>query len=169
MSIEDLQKKILEAGVVPEEAVKQMEQWQAVPAGASEAIGEADLKKVRALRGDLELRGLPSIRETIPDLKKIMSNTRKVNLSVQQLTLNNVTAGVDRLDRYLFQIPKNQDSYNALSSVLRPMTALHDPTKESPESDRHITAVSLIYTDQTPTHWFCETEAVGKKTIIKGR
>jgi hypothetical protein len=170
MQNDDLQKKIMEAGIVPEGAVKQMEQWQAVPVGASENVGEADLKKVRNLRSDLELRGLPSIREAVMDIKKIMEKGRTVLLKVDNLAFTVEDVGMDRLDRYIFEIPTDsRSSYDLLSKALRPMTALIDNGRAEPENNRHITAVSLLYTDEVPTHWFCETEAKGKKTIIKGR
>jgi len=167
----ELQDKILQAGIVPKQAVAQMEQWQTSPAGSAEKVGEADIDKVRSLRGDLELRGLPTIRESLMDLKKLMDKSRPVSLINQPASLIGAMAGVDRLDRYIFEIPRTDAVlHENLTALLRPMTTIIDLSRDAPEDERRIIAVSLLYNDKTPTHLFCETESVGgNNTIIRGK
>jgi hypothetical protein len=167
----EVQDKILQAGIVPKQAVAQMEQWQTSPAGSAAKVGEANIDKVRSLRGDLELRGLPTIRESLMDIKKLMDRARPVNLINKPASLIGAMAGVDRLDRYIFEIPRTDAVLHAnLTSLLRPMTTIIDSSRNEPEDERRIIAVSLLYNDTTPTHLFCETEtAVGNDTIIRGK
>lgn len=172
---EKLQDKLLEAGIIPENAVKQMEQWQQVPEGSAEKIGAFDPAKIKALREDLELQGLPTLRETVLDVDKIMEKGRPVNLSHSGgLTVNGVTAGVDVLKRYIFAIPRTQEAYNMISVMMRPLTQLTDDSLEPPLNKRMITAVSVLYStvaegQSVPTHWFCETEARGEGSILRAR
>jgi hypothetical protein len=171
---EKLQDKLLEAGIIPENAVRQMEQWQQVPEGSAEKIGEFDPSKVKALKEDLELQGLPTLRETVLDVDKIMENGRPVGLSHSGLTVNGVTAGVDVLKRYIFAIPRTQEEYNTVSVMMRPLTQLTDDSLEAPLNKRMITSVSVLYEtiaegQSVPTHWFCETEARGEESILKAR
>lgn len=127
----------------------------------SSEVGEPDVDKVRALRGDLELRGLPSVKEAILDIKKIMSQSVPVDLYNGSDSLSDVQAGVDRLDRYIFEIPtEDKGLYEGLSSLLRPMSKIWN---KADERERMIVGVSLIYSTDAqkrnvPTHWFCETE-----------
>ena len=107
---------------------------------------------------------------TDDDIKKVMERARPVTLDHDMvMVLQDVEAGVDRLDRYIFEIPQDRETYIQLSNLLRPMTRIHDGHRDPPENERHITSVSLLYKDTSPSHWFCETEARGKTTIIRGR
>ena len=157
----DLQKKIAQAGMVPANAVAQMEQWKTTEEGMSKEVGEADLDKVRALSDELELKGLPSVKEALLDIKKIMNQAVLVDLVNADTVLTDVTAGIDRLDRYIFEIPTvDQTAFNALSFLLRPMTVI---LNREDNRERMIVGVSLIYSTDAekrnvPTHWFCETE-----------
>ena len=171
----ELMDQMLDAGIFSKEAVAQMEQWQTMPAGSAEKVGEFDPKKIAALREHLEIRGLPQLRETVLDIKKIMKASRMVALLHDALGMPEVEAGVDRLGRYIFVIPKVEQDYNMLSILLRPMTRLRDTFLPEPRDRRMITAVSVLYAtikkgeEPRPTHWFCETEAKGEETIIRGR
>jgi hypothetical protein len=146
-----------------------------MPAGSAEKVGKFDPKKVEALREHLEIRGLPQLRESILDIKKLMKNARSVALLHDALGIPEVPAGVDRLGRYIFAIPEKEQDYNMLSVLLRPMTRLRDTELPEPRDRRMITAVSVLYAtrkkgeEPVPTHWFCETEAKGEETIIRGR
>lgn len=169
----NLRDKVLEAGIVPENAVSQMEQWQAVPQGSAAKVGEFDQKKVDALKEDLELKALPVLHESVLDIKKIMEKAKSVMLIHKPLALQ-AEAGRDRLGRYIFAIPDNETDYNALSAMMRPLTHLTDNELTSPRNNRIITAVSVLYAtieegqESVPTHWFCETEAKGEETIVRG-
>jgi hypothetical protein len=172
-----LQDKLLDAGVIPENAVKQAEQWQAVPEGTSKKIGEFSLEKIKDLKEELEIQRLPTLRESVLDLGKIMAEGRPVKLAHPPLSSPSVHAGVDRLGRYIFEIPHEEQEYNLLSTLLRPMTTLHDQALEPPRDRRMITTVSVIYQTierqkqkhSVPTHWLCETEAQGEESILRGR
>lgn len=178
MSDKDLRTRTMEAGIVPKEAVSQMEQWQTMPEGSADQVGEADLQKVNRLRADLELQRLPTLRETVLDVEKIVREGRPVDLKHGDLSMNGAHAGVDRLGRYVFEIPQVEGSYNLLSVLLRPMTVLTDNELPVPRNKRSITTVSVLYRTveqgnkqrvSVPTHWFCETEAKGEDTIVRGR
>jgi len=171
---EKLQDKLLESGIIPENAVRQMEQWQQVPEGSAEKIGEFDPAKVQDLKEDLELQGLPTLRETVLDVDKIMERGRPVGLSHSGLVVNGVVAGVDVLKRYIFAIPRTQEAYNTISILMRPLTRLQDDELAPPLNQRIITSVSVLYStiaegQSVPTHWFCETEARGEESVLKAR
>ena len=148
--------KIAQAGIVPKQAVEQMEQWQSIPEGTASEVGEGSLEKVRSLRDDLELQGLPAVRESLLDIRKLMEQARPVDLFHPPLSVSGAFAGVDRLKRYVFAIPDDRLLYNQLSAIIRPMTKIADRSLERP---RMISSVSLVYNKDIPTHWFCETEA----------
>jgi hypothetical protein len=165
---------LLDAGIVPKNAVQQMEQWQQVPEGSADKVGDANAAKVAALRDELELQSLPTLRETVLDVDKIVSNGRQVNLSHGGLVVNGIQAGVDVLKRYIFPIPRTQEEYNTISVMMRPLTRLEDDSLEAPLNQRMITEVSVLYStvkegESIPTHWFCVTEAKGEETILKAR
>ena len=179
MSDKDLRTKTMEAGIVPKDAVSQMEQWQTMPQGSADQVGEADLEKVNKLHYDLELQRLPTLRESVLDVDKIVAKGSEVLLSHGEFLLKNTIAGVDRLGRYIFEIPADERSYTQLSTMLRPMTILMDNGLPVPRNRRSITVVSVLYRTieqgknknkvSVPTHWFCETEAKGEETIVRGR
>ena len=169
-----LQSKLLDSGIIPKNAVQQMEQWQQVPEGSADKVGEFAPEKVRALKEELELQTLPTLRETVLDVDKIMAAGRPVGLSHSGLVVNGVIAGVDVLRRYIFAIPKKQEEYNTISILMRPLTRLEDNTLAPPLNQRIITEVSVLYStveegESVPTHWFCVTEARGEETILKAR
>jgi hypothetical protein len=169
-----LQDKLLDAGILPKNAVQQMEQWQQVSQGSAQKIGEFDPSKIKNLREDLELQGLPTLRETLLDVGKIMKNGRPVGLSHGGLAVNGVTAGVDVLKRYIFAIPRSQAEYNTISVMMRPLTQLTDDSLTPPLNKRTITSVSVLYStiaegQSIPTHWFCETEARGEENVLRAR
>jgi hypothetical protein len=171
----EVRDKMLEAGIVPKNAVGQMEQWQSMPAGSAEKVGEADLQKVQALREEMELKALPVLHETMLDIDKIMKAGHDVTLTHEPLKVT-CWCGVDRLGRYVFAIPQTQDLYNTLSVMMRPLTIMDDPHQRPPRDIRRITAVSVLYKTievgktkkSVPTHWFCMTEAEGEDHVIKG-
>lgn len=140
-------------------------------------VGEADLEKVASLSTDLELRRLPTIRESILDVDDIVSKGRSVTLKHDPLYVDGVLAGVDRLGRYIFPIPSVETDYNLLSALLRPLTVLTDIALPVPRHLRRISSVSVLYRTvvsknknaSVPTHWFCETESAGENTVVKGR
>ena len=172
-----LQDKLLDAGIIPKNAVQQMERWQSVPAGSAGSVGEADPGKVRGLRKELDLQRLPTLRESILDVDSIVSKGRSVALKHGPLYVDGALAGVDRLGRYIFPIPQSETEYNLMSTLLRPMTTLTDAALPVPRHLRTITVVSVLYRTveqdnqrvSKPTHWFCETEAGGEHTVVKGR
>lgn len=169
-----LQGKLLDAGIVPRNAVQQMEQWQTVPKGSADKVGEFTPEKIAALREELEIQTLPTLRETVLDVDKIMKAGRPVNLGHSGLVVNGVTAGVDVMKRYIFQIPNKQDWYDMLSVLMRPLTTLVDESLPPPRNHRTITEVSVLYAtveegESIPTHWFCVTEARGEESILRAR
>lgn len=166
--------KLLDAGIIPKNAAQQMEQWQNIPEGSADKVGKFAPEKINALREDLELQALPTLRETVLDVDKIMESGRPVNLSHSGLVVNGVTAGVDVLKRYIFAIPDTQEAYNTLSVLMRPLTRLQDDELTPPLNQRMITAVSVLYATveegtSIPTHWFCETEARGEESMLRAR
>lgn len=170
-----LQDRLLDAGIIPKNAAKQMEQWQSVPEGSSEKVGSFSPKKISSLKDDLELRGLPTLHETILDVDKIMEKSRPVTLSHSGgLVVRGVPAGVDVLKRYIFAIPDTQESYNTVSVLMRPLTTLQDDELAPPRNKRVITEVSVLYStvsegESVPTHWFCVTEARGEESVLRAR
>lgn len=169
-----LRDKILDAGIVPKNAVRQMEQWQNLPQGSSDKIGKFSKSKVERLRDDLDLQSFPTLKETVLDVDKIMEKSRPVNLINGGLSVT-VLAGVDLLNRYIFEIPKTRSEYNSLSVMMRPTTTLVDDAVDPPRNRRQIIEVSVLHSTVTegksiPTHWFCSTEAFeGEESIVKGR
>jgi hypothetical protein len=166
--------RVLDSGIIPKNAVAQMEQWQQVPEGSAEKVGEFAPEKIQALREDLELQTLPTLRETVLDVDKIVAEGRPVNLSHGGLVVNGVTAGVDVLKRYIFEIPRTQEAYNTISILMRPLTQLVDDSLREPLNKRTITEVSVLYStvregESIPTHWFCVTEARGEESVLKAR
>lgn len=164
-----LRDQILESGMIPKTAVSQMEQWQTIPQGSSEKVGEFDPKKVKALKEDIELSRMPVARETVLDLKRIMSKQRQVELFNPPEAVPNAKAGVDRLGRYYIAIPREQASRSELTSIIRPLTALIDCHLPKPRHRRVISNVSVIYNGEVPTHWLIETDAPDEEHIIKAR
>lgn len=169
-----LQDKLFGAGILPEGAVKQMEQWQTVRGGSSKKMGRFNPRKIYDLREDLELQALPVLRETILDLDKIMSRSRSVRLSFADTTIEGISAGVDILKRYIIQIPDTAVEYHMLSAVVRPMAEIWDQVLRPPSDNRTITDVSVLYStiregESVPTHWFCSTESPGEETLVRSR
>ncbi|MFW9801150.1 MAG: hypothetical protein ACFFFC_00735 [Candidatus Thorarchaeota archaeon] len=175
MSSRDLKDAIMGAGIVPKNAVAQMERWQTMPAGSSSRVGPANVNKVQELKDDLDLCLAPICRESILDIKKLMEEARPVDLIFDNLTVLGVLAGVDRLGRYIIEIG-DSDENDLITSLIHPFTKIMDMSLEPPKHYRTITAVSLICKTErrgksqvsVPTHWFCETESEGEETIIKG-
>jgi len=169
-----LRDKILDAGIVPKNAVQQMEQWQNLPQGSVDKIGKFSRSKVERLKNDLDLQSFPALRETVLDVDKLMDKARLVSLSHVGLTVQ-VYAGVDILNRYIFLIPETRGEYNTLSVMMRPSVILVDYSIDPPRNERQITEVSALHSTieegkSVPTHWFCTTEALeGEESIIKGR
>jgi hypothetical protein len=171
----DIQTKIMEAGIVPENAVTQMENWKTMPNGSSLEVKRPDIKKVDRLRDELEIQQLPVSSEAMFDVKKIMGESRPVNLFYGSLKILGVLAGVDRLNRYIIKIP-DLDTEMILTSLMHPCTILVDFSLSPPENLRTITSISVIANTiqkrkrklSTPTHWLCETESAGKENYIKG-
>lgn len=136
-------------------------------------IGRTSLEKVEALKIDFELQRSPTLRENVLDVKKIMKKGRYVHLKHDPLSMIDVYAGMDRLGRYIFEIPDKEQHYNLLSTLLRPLTLLTDNGLDFPESERFITAVFALYHTveqdkqkvSVPTHWFCETVVETKKQL----
>jgi hypothetical protein len=160
----DLKNKLMEAGIIPEGPVKQMEQWQQLPAGSSQRIGQFDQAKVDRLKDDLELNGLPKVRETVVDAHKIVERAVKDghvwSFINPPLMVSGVPGGRDRMGRLLVPIPMGDMlMYNQLSAVMRAMTYVRD--KDGKEFK--IKSVELLYTDKIPTHWFVELEDVKEK------
>lgn len=168
---DELQKKLLEAGIMPQNAVKQMEQWQRVPSGSAEHLGEFSPDKIEALREDLEARNLPTLRETILDVDKIMSRGRTVLVSRRGVYSLTCKAGIDILKHYIFEIPKHLETYRQLATVLRAGSSIVDQFVDPfPQT---ITDVSVLYATispgvSEPTHWFCAVEP-GKTVVMRRR
>lgn len=167
MSNKPLQDSLLEAGIIPKNAVWQMEQWKAVPKGSTSKVGEFSIDRVNALREDIGLRQLPELRETILDVGKLLKEARPVVLVCRPLTVTGVPAGVDILGRYIVEIPKDsQECYNQLAAVMRNMTILHDKALKEGERNRLIVQVQVLWKTveqvnqkfEVPTHWFLTTE-----------
>lgn len=156
---QDLKDKMLEAGIIPENAVKQMEQWQTLPAGSSKKVGRFDPEKVARLKDEVELSGLPRVRETMMDARKIVEraakNEDRWTFKNPPVVLVGVLAGSDRLGRLIVPIPMgDMINYNQLSALMRPMTTVMN--KDGKEY--LIQSVELLYTDKVPTHWFVGLE-----------
>lgn len=169
-----LQDKLLDAGILPENAVRQMEQWQNVPQGSAEKIGKFDPKKVEALKEELELHQLPTLRETVLDVDKIMDKGRSVVLSHEGVYSLTRRAGVDVLKRYIFEIPRNHEEYKQVSALMRPLSVIVDDELPAPLNRRVVTEISVLYSTvkeghAVPTHWFCVTESRGEGSIVRGR
>ena len=171
---EKLQGKLLDSGIIPSNAVRQMEQWQTVPKGSADKVGEFTSEKIDALKEELEIQTLPTLKETILDVDKIVAAGRPVYLRHNSFVVNGIMAGVDVLRRYIFEIPKGRGAYNTLSMVMRPSTVLVDESLQPPQHRRVITEVSVLYAtvkegESVPTHWFCVTEADGEGSILRAR
>lgn len=169
-----LQDKLLDAGILPENAVKQMEQWQNVPAGSADKIGKFDPKKIKALKEELELNQLPTLRETILDVDKLMEKGRNVTLSHEGVYEVSLRAGIDVLKRYIFEIPRNPEEYKHVSTLMRPLSVIVDDELPEPLNRRTVTEISVLYSTvqkgtSVPTHWFCVTESSGEDSIVRGR
>jgi hypothetical protein len=167
---EKLQNKLLDAGILPQNAVKQMEQWQSVPEGSAAKVGEFSEEKIAKLREEMELQELPTLKETVLDVDKYMKEGREVRLSHSGLGITGVIAGVDALKRYIFAIPRDRKEYDLVSVFMRPLTRLEDGSLEPPLNQRVVTAVSVLYATvekgaSVPTHWFCETAADGESLV----
>ena len=161
----DLKDKLLAAGIIPEGPVKQMEQWQQLPVGSSQQIGSFYPAKVARLKDELELSGLPKVRETMMDVRKIVERAASLQSSwtfkLSPLSVTGVLAGSDRLGRLIIPIPMgDMISYNQLAHVLRPMTLAINKGGEEYE----IKGVELLYTDKIPTHWFVEIKPLEEET-----
>jgi hypothetical protein len=137
-----------------------MEQWQQLPAGSSSKIGLFDPAKVAYLKDELELSGLPKVRETLLDVHKIVEravvcqdNWKFTSASLSVVTL----AGSDRMGRLIVPIPMGDMLlYNQVSAVMRPMAQAVNKDGKVFE----VTGVVLLYTDKIPTHYFLEIEPV---------
>lgn len=169
-----LQEKLLDAGILPKNAVQQMEQWQNVPAGSSEKIGKFSPDKVKALKEELELHSLPTLRETVLDVDKVMEKGHQVTLSHEGVYKMSILAGVDILKRYIFEIPRNPEEYKQISALMRPLSVIIDDELPEPLNRRVITEISVLYSTvrqgaSVPTHWFCVTESRGEESVIRGR
>ena len=177
-----LRNRILDAGIVPPASVKEMEQWQGVPQGSADKIGSFSPEKVDRMREDLELRGLPTLHETVLDVDKIMEKSgRMVRLfNAHDLGYGDKVgyvwghAGVDILKRYIFKIPEDAEVYKSLSSRICQMSIIRDDSLEDPLNIRTITEVSVLYStieegQSIPTHWFCVTESAGEGNILRAK
>ena len=169
-----LQDKLLDAGVIPHNAVKQMEQWQSVPAGSSDRVGEFSQDKVRHLREDVELQALPAFKETLLDVDKLMKKGRHVTLFHEGAYALKCWAGVDILKRYIFQIPSDAEQYKQISGLMRPLSFLLDDSSQPPLNRRMVSEVSVLYETvedgvSIPTHWLCVTQARGEETLVRAR
>lgn len=170
-----LQNSLLEAGIIPAGSVKEMEQWQAVPNGSAEKIGEFSPQKVQGLREEIELQSLPTLRETVLDVDKIMAKGRPVTLLVEGSAKTiDVTAGVDIMQRYIVPIPQDSGTYQYVTQFMRTHAIIHDESLESPRDVRRITEISVLYSTveegaSIPTHWFCVTRSQGEESIVRGR
>lgn len=160
---QDLRDKMLAAGIIPENAVKQMEQWQMLPTGSADKIRKFDPAKVKALKDEVELSGLPRVRETIADAHKLVekaaAGNRRWAFRNPSLAVEGVLAGEDRLGRLIIPIPMgDMIAYNQLSMLMRPMTLA---TVGTNDEGLRIANVEILYTDKIPTHWFVELEPIG--------
>ncbi len=122
-------------------------------------MGQFDPAKVARLKDEVELSGLPRVRETIMDARKIVENAAKKEerwtFKNPPVVLVGVLAGMDRLGRLIVPIPMgDMITYNQLSAVMRPMTEVMN--KDGKEYA--IQSVELLYTDKIPTHWFVGLE-----------
>jgi hypothetical protein len=169
-----LQEQLLDAGILPKNGVRQMEQWQNVPAGSAGKIGKFDPAKIKALKEDLELRSMPTLRESILDVDKLINKGRMVSLSHEGVYSINCKAGVDVLKRYIFEIPRDPEEYKYISALMRPLSMIVDDALPEPFNRRVITEISVLYSTiaqgaSVPTHWFCVTESRGEESIVRGR
>lgn len=168
-----LQKSLLGAGILPTNGVKEMEQWQNVPKGSADQIGKFSTAKVKALREDLELQNLPTLRETVLDVDKLVSNGREVVLTADGASLV-VHVGVDVMGRYIFPIPTHRDQYQQLASMMRQTVTLLDDALPAPRNKRTIVEISVLYAtvdegEHEPTHWFCRADSAGEETVLRAR
>lgn len=169
-----LQDKLLDAGIIPKNAVQQMEQWQNVPAGSADKIGKFDPAKIKALREDIELHQLPTLRESFLDIDKVMEKGRDVVITHEGGYSVTCRAGVDLLRRYIIEIPRRPEEYKQISVLMRPLSMILDDELPPPRNRRTITEVSVLYAtvregQSVPTHWFCTTESGGEDSIVRGR
>jgi hypothetical protein len=175
MMSEKLQDKMLGAGIIPTGAVREMEHWGIVKKGASKRVGEFDPAKVKALKEEIELQALPTLRETVLDVDKFMDKGREVMLGHEEINgVMRVKAGIDIMKRYIFPIPRDPEEYKRIAIFMHPLAIIHDEHLEQPRDVRQITEISVLYStvDQgksVPTHWFCVTTAKGEETILRGR
>lgn len=163
--------KILDAGIVPEGPVKQMENWRMVPAGSSKAVRQASVPKVTKLREEVSLSHLPTMRETVLDISKIMREAHPVILTFNKTTQMHVPAGVDRLGRYYIEVPQEREEFQFLSPVIQTGATLLDNRLSFPRNKRTITAVNVLYETKDngisrPTHWMCESTSSGEESIV---
>lgn len=151
-----------------------MEQWRAVPEGATESLGSFERQKVHALREELGLQESPRIQESLLDIKKIMSKARLMDIGVSRdYVVRNIPAVWDRLHRLIVEIPQQPpEVYRAVCDVVRTMAIVHDVQSEVVGREwARIIAVQLLWsrvgrgdnsTQDVPTHWFCTMEFIGK-------
>lgn len=128
----ELTRKIIEAGIVPAHAVKQLKAWRQLPEDTpeeeqQEATQQQLMEFVQEI-GDLleEDSEVPELRETMPEIDALFDIKSRdcvvaVNMTPQTMTIN-IRAMTDRLDCLIFKA----DRYGELAARVGNQASIGD-------------------------------------------
>lgn len=156
----ELTRKVIEAGIVPAHAVKQLKAWRCLPDDMPEEekqeATQQQLMEFVAEIGDLleEDSEVPELRETMPEIDtlfdvKSRDCTVVVNMTPQCLTLN-IRAMTDRLNCLIFRA----DRYGEMAARVGNQAAIGDGRVFE------IIEISPLYHDKEISFYRCRVQEV---------
>jgi hypothetical protein len=156
----ELTRKIIEAGIVPAHAVKQLKAWRQLPADMpEEEKQEATQQQLMEFVGEIgelleESTEVPELRETIPGIDALFEVQSKdctvvVNMAPQSMTLN-IRAMTDRLDCLIFKA----DRYGEMAARIGNQASLGDGKVYE------ITEIAPLYHGKEVSFYRCRVQEV---------
>lgn len=156
----ELTRKIIEAGIVPAHAVKQLKAWKQLPADMpEEAKQEVTQQQLMEFVGEIgalleEDTEVPELRETMPGIDYLFEvNSRDCTVVValpHQSMVINIPAMIDRLDCLIFKA----DRYGELAARIGNQTTLGDGKVQE------ITEIAPLYHDKDVSFYRCRVQEV---------
>jgi hypothetical protein len=156
----ELTQKIIEAGIVPTHAIKQLKAWKQLPEDTPEEekqrVTQQQLMEfVRDIGSLLEERGeLPELRETMFDIDSRFNELGQdcvvvVDMPVQNLVINTRVL-IDKAACLIFK----QDMYGEICARVANQVALKDGKVYE------IIGVNMLYREEEIAYYRCSTQGV---------
>jgi hypothetical protein len=138
-------------GVLPANAVKQMERWKTVPEGSHKKLGGDT-----SVLGDLNVHEIPDFKECNPDIKRIMKNLVTIGLVTDELDLVKFSAGVDCLGRYFIALQSDFFVRRYVNYMRENTILLTNNNDFKLVKDVGMNWITNDDKTKSPTHWILE-------------